>query len=169
VLPIIESALALQHLQSIASATGCARLVFGKLDLAVDLGLQASTDDPDEVMFAPYRALLVLASRLSGLPAPIDGVFVALDDNARLEAYARRARRDGFGALLLIHPHQVNPVASALKPSAVELAWARRVLDASAASGGAATRVDGQMIDAPVVRRAERLLEKVGACQTGLA
>lgn len=158
VLPIIESALALQQLQSIASATGCARLVFGKLDLAIDLGLHANVDDPDEVMFAPYRAPLVLASRLSGLPAPIDGVFTALDDNAGLAAYARRARRDGFGALLLIHPRQVESVASTLKPNAAELAWARRVLDASAASGGAATRVDGQMIDAPVVLRAERLL-----------
>lgn len=158
VLPIIESALALHHLHAIASAPGCDRLVFGKLDLAVDLGLQATPEDRDEVMFAPYRAPLVLASRLAGLAAPIDGVYTALDDSEGLAAYTRRARRDGFGALLLIHPRQVGPVTIALMPTADELAWARRVMAAAQASSGAASSVDGQMIDAPVILRAERLL-----------
>ncbi|MFO0388032.1 MAG: HpcH/HpaI aldolase/citrate lyase family protein [bacterium] len=158
VLPIIESALALHHLHAIAHAPGCARLVFGKLDLAIDLGLQASAADRDEAMFAPYRALLVLASRLAGLPAPVEGVFTALDDSASLSAYTQRARRDGFGALLLIHPRQVEAVHQALAPGEAELAWARRVLAAATTSHGAATAVDGQMIDAPVIARAERLL-----------
>ncbi len=103
ILPIIESAMGVHNALHIAQTPGCARLVFGKLDLAIDLGLEPSHDDPEEHVFLAYRAQLVLASRLAALAPPVDGVFTALDDDAGLAAYARRARRDGFGALLLIH------------------------------------------------------------------
>ncbi len=161
VLPIIESAVGLHQLQQIAQAPRCARLVFGKLDLAIDLGLEQADDDRNEHVFQPYRAPLVVASRLAGLPSPVDGVFTALDDNAGLAAYARRARRDGFGAILLIHPRQVAPVAAALTPSTDELAWARRVLAATLEASGNAAVVDGRMVDAPVIARAKRLLAAI--------
>ena len=162
ILPIVESAAGLHQLQQIASAPGCARLVFGKLDLAIDLRLEQGEEDSAEAVFQPYRAPLVLASRLAGLPQPVDGVFTVLDDAAGLTAYARRARRDGFGALLLIHPRQAKTVATAFAPSAAEIAWARRVLAAAAEAGGCAAVVDGRMIDAPVIARAERLLATAG-------
>lgn len=158
ILPIIESALGVHHVLHIAQAPGCARLVFGKLDLAIDLGLEQADDDREEIVFQPYRAPLVLASRLAGLASPVDGVFTALDDGAGLAAYARRARRDGFGALLLIHPRQVAAVAVALAPAAQELAWAQRVMAASTDARGNAAVVDGRMIDAPVIARARRML-----------
>ena len=158
ILPIIESAMGVHNALHIAQTPGCARLVFGKLDLAIDLGLEPSHDDPEEHVFLAYRAQLVLASRLAALAPPVDGVFTALDDDAGLAAYARRARRDGFGALLLIHPRQAATVAAALAPAAQELAWAQRVLSASDRASGNAAVVDGRMIDAPVIARAKRLL-----------
>lgn len=158
IFPIIESALSLHRLSEIAGAAGCARLMFGKLDLAIDLGLEQGEEDSEEVVFQPYRAPLVVASRVAGLASPIDGVFTALDDGDALAAYARRARRDGFGAMLLIHPRQVAPVAAALAPTVAEIDWARRVLAAAAAAGGSAAVVDGRMIDAPVMARAARML-----------
>ena len=161
ILPIIESALGVHHVLPIAQAPGCARLVFGKLDLAIDLGLEPADDDREELVFQAYRAQLVLASRLAGLASPVDGVFTALDDSAGLSAYARRARRDGFGALLLIHPRQATPVAAALAPTAQELAWARRVMAATVEGSGNAAVVDGRMIDAPVIARARRMLGAV--------
>jgi citrate lyase subunit beta/citryl-CoA lyase len=101
---------------------------------------------------------IVLASRVANLPAPVDGVTTALDDAARIEAEARRAHSLGFGGKLCIHPRQVAVVNEAFSPSADDLAWAQRVVDAAAASGGAAVAVDGKMVDAPVLARARRLL-----------
>ncbi|MES2951688.1 MAG: CoA ester lyase [Pseudomonadota bacterium] len=161
ILPIIESAWGVHHVLHIAQAPGCARLVFGKLDLAIDLGLEQADDDHEEQVFQPYRAPLVLASRLAGLAPPVDGVYTALGDDLGLAAYARRARRDGFGSLLLIHPRQVAAVATAWAPIAEELAWARRVMAASVEASGNAAAVDGRMVDAPVIARAQRLLAAV--------
>lgn len=161
ILPIIESAAGVHNALPIAQAPGCARLVFGKIDLAIDLGLEQADDDREEIVFQPYRAQLVLASRLAGLASPVDGVFIALNDGAGLAACARRARRDGFGALLLIHPRQVATVVAALSPTEEELAWARRVMAASVEASGNAAVVDGRMIDAPVIARARRMLATV--------
>lgn len=162
ILPIVESAAGVNAVLSIAKAPGCARLVFGKLDLAIDLGLEQGEEDSEEVVFQPYRAQLVLASRLASLAPPVDGIFTALNDSGALAAYTRRARRDGFGALLLIHPRQVAVVAQALAPTVEEIAWARRVLSAADAAAGSAAVLDGRMIDAPVIARANRLLGAIG-------
>ncbi len=163
VLAIVETAQGLEALTQIATAPGCARLVFGKLDLAVELDLVPDESDPEELVFLPWRAMLVLASRRAGLPAPVDGVFTGIGDEAALVRYAVRARRHGFGAQLLIHPKQVAPVAAAFTPSEQDLAWARAVLDAAKAAGGGAAVVDGRMIDAPVIARAERILAVAAA------
>ncbi|HJV88162.1 MAG TPA: CoA ester lyase [Noviherbaspirillum sp.] len=165
VLPIIESAKGLDQLKAIAGAEGCARLVFGKLDLAVDLGLEQDERDKEEIVFHPYRAQLVLASRLARLPPPVEGVFTALAADDELLAYSRRARRDGFSAVLVIHPRQIGPVTTALTPSGDEVTWARRVLVAATEAGGNAAVVDGRMIDAPVIARANRILAAANQCQ----
>lgn len=158
ILPIVETGLGIDALDEIARAPSTARLVFGKLDLAVDLNLTPDESDPEELVFLPYRALLVLASRRANLPPPVDGVFTTIGDPQALAAYAGRARRHGFGALLLIHPAQAATVAAAFTPAAAEIAWAEAVIAAAAAAGGGAAVVDGRMIDAPVIARAERLL-----------
>lgn len=158
VLPIIETGAGLDALAQIATAEGCARLVFGKLDLAVELDLVPDEADPEELVFLPYRAMLVLASRRAGLPAPVDGVFTAIANDAGLARYAQRARRHGFGGVLLIHPAQVGPVTATFTPSAADVDWAQAVRTAAAAAGGGAAVVDGRMIDAPVIARAERIL-----------
>jgi citrate lyase beta subunit len=162
-LPIIETGGGLEALGEIATAAGCARLVFGKLDLAVELDLVPDEADPEELVFLPYRAMLVLASQRAGLPAPVDGVFTAIGDAAALARYARRARRHGFGGVLLIHPAQVGPVAEAFTPSAADVEWARAVRAAADAAGGGAAVLDGRMIDAPVIARADRILAVIDA------
>lgn len=163
VLPIIETGAGLEALREIATAPGCARLVFGKLDLAVELDLVPDEADPEELVFLPYRAMLVLASQRAGLPAPVDGVFTAIGDPTALARYAQRARRHGFGGVLLIHPTQVVPVTAAFMPSVADVAWARAVRAAADAAGGAAAVVEGRMIDAPVIARAERILAVAAA------
>lgn len=163
VLCIVETAQGIDALPQIAGAPGCARLVFGKLDLAVELDLVPDEADPEELVFLPWRAMLVLASRRAGLPAPVDGVFTAIGDAAALGRYAARARRHGFGGQLLIHPSQVAAAAAAFTPSPQDVEWAQAVRRAAAAAGGGAAVVDGRMIDAPVVARAERILAVAAA------
>ncbi len=158
VLGIIETGQGLEALAEVARASGCARLVFGKLDLAVELDLVPDESDPEELVFLPWRAMLVLASQRAGLPAPVDGVFTGIGDEAALARYAARARRHGFGGQLLIHPTQVAAAAAAFTPSAQDIAWAKAVIQAARAAGGGAAVVEGRMIDAPVIARAERVL-----------
>jgi citrate lyase subunit beta/citryl-CoA lyase len=153
--PLIESAAGLAAVDELAAGPQVLRLAFGNLDFQADLGLAC---DADEAELVPVRLALLLASRRANLPAPIDGVTPDWRDAQRLAADTARARRGGFGAKLCIHPDQVAPVHAALGPSADELAWARRVVDAIRASGGGVVSLDGRMVDAPVVRLAERLL-----------
>lgn len=155
VLPLIESAQGLHALELVARARGVLRLAFGHLDFQADTGLQC---DADERELDGVRMDLVLASRRAGLPAPVDGVTAALDDEARLHADLARSRRFGFGAKLCIHPKQVASANDSLGPSAAQRAWAQRVLDASQVHGSGAFRLDGEMVDAPVLQRARSLL-----------
>jgi citrate lyase beta subunit len=158
VLCIIETGQGLEALAQIAAARGCARLMFGKLDLAVELDLIPDESDPDELVFLPWRAMLVLASQRARLPAPVDGVYTAIGDQTGLARYAARARRHGFSGQLLIHPSQVIEAAAAFTPSAQDIEWAKAVSQLAEAAGGGVVVLDGRMIDAPVMARAARIL-----------
>ena len=158
VLALVESARGLHACTDIAAAPGVLRLVFGTLDFALELELDLEQDlQPLE----QAAAHIGLASRLAGLAPPVAGVTPQLHDPARLLADWSWFRRRGFGAKLCVHPRQVDPVHAALVPDAGTLEWARRVLAADAASPGAA-RVDGRMVDRPVVLRARRMLSRAG-------
>ncbi len=157
-LPLVESAAGIANLDALARAHGVWRLAFGSIDLQVDLGLKDATEDE----LLPLRLQLVLASRLAGIGAPVDGVSTAIDDADRLAQDVARARRLGFGGKLCIHPKQVALVNAGMAPSAADWAWAQRVPDASAAAGGAAVAVDGKMVDKPVLLRAAAILGEAG-------
>lgn len=156
--PIIESARGVLSLEHIAACSGVERLTFGALDLALDLGLNAQSAGAGSV-FDQVRFALLLHSRVNGLKPPLDSVFPAFEDDAGLAEAMRRGRDMGMGGALCIHPRQVAVIHAALAPSAEEKAWAQRVIDA-AASGAAAFEVDGQMVDAPVLGHARRLLAR---------
>ncbi|WP_295379390.1 CoA ester lyase [uncultured Pseudacidovorax sp.] len=157
-LALVETARGIALAQEIARTPGVARLAFGSIDFQADLGIES------EEGLLPFRSLLVLASRLAGLPPPVDGVCTALDDATVLDADSRRSRALGFGGRLCIHPKQVGPVHAAWAPTPAEQAWARRVVEAMGASGGSAVRVDGRMVDQPVLIRARQWLD---AADTG--
>ena len=153
VYPLIESALGLHRAREIGAVTGVEALIFGSMDFQADLGIRGDGPELD-----PYRAQLVLASRLAGLSPPIDGVTVAIENDNGLRSAATWARGMGFGGKLCIHPRQVAIVNEAFGPTMTELNWATRVVAADAASNGAATRIDGQMVDRAIVVRARNLL-----------
>lgn len=154
-LPLIETAVGFARLPELARAAAVQRLVFGSIDFQLDLGISG---EGEELLF--FRSQFVLASRLAGIEAPIDGVSVSIDDAARVYADSLRARRLGFGAKLCIHPKQVASVNAAFAPSAQDVAWAQRVVDAAALAPGGALALDGRMVDRPVVLRAEAVLRE---------
>lgn len=149
----VETALGVMRALDLAGAPGVRRIAFGHLDFAADIDAAA---DHDALLVA--RSTLVLASRAAGLPGPVDSVTTDLDDPGAARADAERARRLGFAGKLCIHPRQVDGVNAAFTPSEEEVAWARRVADA--ASSGGAVRVDGHMVDAPVLLKAQAILAR---------
>jgi citrate lyase subunit beta/citryl-CoA lyase len=153
VVALVETAAGLHRVHDVATAPGVTRLAFGSLDLAADLG---ADDTAEAMLFA--RSTIVLASRVAGLPAPIDGVTTVIDDADAVTTAARHARSLGFRGKLCIHPAQIAPTARGLASSADEIAWARAVLQAAEGSAGAVTGPDGRMIDKPVLERARALL-----------
>ncbi|MEU9671203.1 CoA ester lyase [Streptomyces bobili] len=157
-LALVESAVGIRESAAIAEVPGVVRLLFGSIDFALDTGITPSGPDEPELLWA--RSALVVASRAAGLPAPLDGVYTRLDDEAGLVASSRRSRGFGFGGRLCVHPRQVEPVQRAWRPTEAEREWARRVLSAAGSFRGAAVRVDGQMIDRPRLELARALLAR---------
>ena len=156
-LPLIETAAGHGALNDIAGTTGVLRLVVGHIDFMADTGMQCSEGEPE---LAPLRFAVAMATRLHQLAPAVDGVTVSIGDEALLREDTRRALRFGFGGKLCIHPRQVGVVHDVLAPTQDEVAWARRVVEADANSGGAAVQLDGRMVDVPVVLQARRLLAR---------
>jgi len=157
---LIESAAGLAAMRQIAAVPGVQRLAFGSIDAQLDLGMQCG---PEEEELLSLRVEMVLASRLAGIAAPVDGVTPGFDDEALLARMVQRARRLGFGAKLCIHPRQVEVVRRGFLPSEQELAWAAEVMAAVRASDGGAISLKGRMIDRPLILQAEQFLRQVGA------
>jgi citrate lyase subunit beta/citryl-CoA lyase len=153
ILPQIETARGFRNALALASAKPVQRLLFGSIDFQLDLGMSS---EEEELLY--FRSQIVLESRLAGIQAPVDGVTTDINSTERVRADTLRARRLGFGAKMCIHPKQVPVVNECFTPSEEEEAWARRVVEASAAARGAATSVDGKMVDRPVLARAEVIL-----------
>lgn len=152
VLPLIETARGMMALQDIAGASGVASLAFGSLDYMADMDIPTDSPALDHAAIQ-----IAMASRAAGIAQPVVGVTPDIDV-ARVSADLAQARALGFGAKMCIHPSQIAAVRSALAPSAAELAWAQRVLQAWSASAGGAIQLDGTMVDRLVVLKAERIV-----------
>lgn len=155
-LPLIETAQGMWNVNAIAHQPAVQRLAFGSIDFQVDLGIDG---DGEELLY--FRSQLVLASRVAGIMAPVDGVTTAIDDGERVQSDAARAQRLGFGGKLCIHPRQVELVNACFRPSEDEVSWAQRVLQLAASTNGGAVSVDGKMVDKPVMRRAQAILARL--------
>jgi citrate lyase subunit beta / citryl-CoA lyase len=153
ILPLIETAQGVWNAPTLAQCDLVDRLVFGSIDLQLDLGIKGDGSELDY-----FRSQLVLVSRVAGIRSPVDGVCTSINDAEKLRAQTLSAQRFGFGGKLCIHPQQVSVVNQTFLPNSQEIAWARRVIDAASAAGGSAVALDGMMVDRPVVARAEAIL-----------
>jgi len=153
IMPLVETARGLWNAPAIAQAPHVKALLFGSLDFQADVG----TAD-DDLLYA--RSQLVIVSRVAGIAAPVDGVTQSIDDPELLRRDCIRSRQLGFGGKLCIHPRQVDVVNDCFSPSEEEVAWAERIVAAFSQALGNAVLVDGNMVDRPVLLKAQAILDE---------
>ncbi|MEU2597302.1 CoA ester lyase [Streptomyces hirsutus] len=154
VIPLIETAVGILRAAEVCAGTSVVRPAFGSVDLAAQLGVDHQSYDA----LRHARSSLVLAAAAAGCPAPIDGVTTAMNDDTLLRSDIEHAIGLGYTGKLCIHPRQVEIANRGFLPSDEEITWARGVV---AAAEGSVTVHEGQMIDRPVVLRAQAILTRV--------
>jgi len=160
VLALVESAAGVLNADDIARVDETDALLFGAEDYAADVGA-TRTDEGTEVLYARQR--VVAAASAAGVDA-IDTLWTDFGDEEGLRADTRRGIEMGYDGKMAIHPRQVAVVNDAFTPDEEAIAWAERVLAAREEADGAGVfTVDGEMIDAPLVAQAERILERAEA------
>ncbi len=162
VLALIESASGVLSAPGIAESGAAAALVFGAEDLAADIGA-TRTDEGTEVLYARER--VVIAASAADCEA-IDTVYTDIEDREGLIEETRFAARLGYDGKMAIHPAQVRPINEAFTPDPEAVEWAERVLDAREQADRedrGVFRVDGEMIDGPLIAQAERIVERASA------
>ncbi|WP_380681681.1 aldolase/citrate lyase family protein [Salinigranum sp. GCM10025319] len=111
------------------------------------------------------RQRVLVAARAAGVDA-VDTLVTDYEDDEALRADTATTVGLGYDGKLAIHPRQVAIINEAFTPEADRIEWAERVLaareEADAADRGVFS-VDGEMIDAPLVAQAERILDRASA------
>lgn len=163
IIGMVETARGVVNLKEICAASSrLEAIIFGAEDLASDMGA-TRTPEAWEVFYA--RSAVVAHAAAFGLQA-IDMVYVDYNDTEGLMRESRQGAAMGYTGKQAIHPNQIGPIQDAFTPDDEAIAHARRVMEAFAAqraSGLGAFALDGKMVDAPVLKAAERVLAKARA------
>jgi citrate lyase subunit beta/citryl-CoA lyase len=160
-LPQIETARGLRDVEAIAEQAPrrVHTLILGQIDLAADLQIDL-TAEATQLLYA--RSRVVVAARAAGLPPPIYGPYMALQDDEGLRRDTRQIRDLGYAGRVTIYPPHVPAIhATFAGATPEELAAAERVVaayEAARAAGSAAIQVDGRFVDEPVYQRARQKL-----------
>jgi len=152
---IIESAEGLENAPEIARASPRIQaLFFGAVDLSSDIGCENTWET---LLYA--RSRVVAAASAAGLDA-IDVPWLDLEDMAGMRAEAEASRRLGFVGKGSIHPKQIASLHEVFSPSDAEVEHARRIVAAFEEAATGLVVIDGKLIEKPVLRAMERLLER---------
>lgn len=155
----IESVEALPNLDSIASARRVAGMTLGSEDFSMSVGANPT----GETLYAPNQMILFACRRAGIVPLGFPGSIADFADIETFRHVVKRGRDMGFRGALCIHPDQAQVLNQEFSPSEAELENARGVIkayDEALSEGRAAAKFNGQMIDAPVVARAQALLQQ---------
>jgi citrate lyase subunit beta/citryl-CoA lyase len=157
VIALCETPLGVLAAGEIAAAPNVIALMWGAEDLIAAMKGRTSrrADGRYRDVALHARSVILLAAAAHGRLA-IDSVYTSIADLDGLAAEAQDAASSGFALKACIHPSQVPVVRAAFRADAAQVEWARRVL--AAARDGGAIAVDGQMIDAPLIRQAEAIM-----------
>jgi citrate lyase subunit beta/citryl-CoA lyase/(S)-citramalyl-CoA lyase len=152
--PLIETPEGLMRCWDIAGATAVAGVLFGAFDYSAEVGCDMAWEP---LLFA--RSQLAAACARAGVQL-LDAPPAAVGEPEILTAETDRSRRLGFTGRACIHPDQVGPVNAVYTPAEAEVAHARQVIAAFEAAAGGPVLMDGKLIELPVVRTAQRVLER---------
>jgi len=158
----IETAKGVLNLKEIASHPRLDAIIFGGEDFAASIGA-TRTKDAIELLYA--RQAVVTACAAYELQA-IDIVTIDYKDLDALRIESEFGARLGYSGKQIIHPAQVGPVQTAFTPSDEAIAYAKRIVgtfEASQKEGKGAYSLDGKMIDMPLVKNAQKVLERAKA------
>lgn len=158
----VETPKGILRVEEIASHPRLDALIFGGEDFAASIGA-TRTREAVELLY-PRQAVLTAAAAF-GLQA-IDMVAIDFKDLDALRREAELGARMGFSGKQIIHPSQVKPVQAAFTPSADAIARASLIVEgfeASQKEGKGAFALDGKMIDLPLVKNAQKVLERAKA------
>jgi citrate lyase beta subunit len=158
----VETAKGILNLKEIASHPRLDGIIFGGEDFAASIGARR-TRDASELLYA--RQAVVTACAAFGLQA-IDIVYIDFKDAEGLRAEAEQGAGFGFSGKQVIHPNQVQVTQEAFTPSAKMIEEARRIVEtfeASQKEGKGAYALDGKMIDMPLLKNAQKVLERAKA------
>jgi citrate lyase subunit beta/citryl-CoA lyase len=170
VLALVESSAGILRAAEIAAAPTVFAMLWGAEDLIASMRGRSSRH-PD----GSYRAIALHARNATLLAATahgklaVDAIYANIGDLEGLAKEAEDAAASGFALKACIHPSHVAVIRDAFRADDRQVAWARRVLAAAREEGGqgsavkdrGAVKVDGQMIDAPLLRQAEAILASV--------
>ncbi len=159
VIALIESAVGLYQIDSMAKVVGLAAFSYGFLDLCNDLQVQVGTPAAD-IVANQIRYQFILTSKVHQLSPPIDTIYPDFNDEVGLTDRAQLWSQMGMSGMLCIHPKQVATIQRALQPADSEMLFAQRVVEEYERSGQAVFKIDGEMVDAPVIERSRQLLAK---------
>lgn len=145
--------------RELAAAGNCIALMWGGEDLIAGIGGQRSRrpDGSYLPVVVHARSSILLAAAAEGIAA-WDGVYLAIDDHEGLAGEAQDAVAMGFAAKVAIHPSQVPVIRAAYGAGTERLAWARALIEASAAEGHGVFRFQGQMVDGPLIAQARAIV-----------
>ena len=147
---VSEAALGVDTASEIAATA--AGLLFGGLDLSMDLG---SALDWEALLYA--RSRVVLAAQMGGIRA-IDMPYLQVADLEGLRKESEAARKLGFVGKAVIHPQHITTVHEVFSPSDSEIARARRVLEALEHEQDGVFILDGVMVDRPEIKAATSIV-----------
>lgn len=157
---IIESAAGFLNMAALAAASPrIVAISLGAEDFALDVGMEPN----DETLLLPKQQVVIAAAAAGVMPLGLVGGATGFNDPDAYLALAQRSRRFGYVGATCIHPKQVPLLNAAFAPSDDDVAHARRVVagaQVAAAEGRGAFTVNGKMVDAPVVARAQALLAR---------
>lgn len=166
VMPLIETPRGLLAAAAIAAHPSVVALGYGAEDYAAAIGVRATPVAVGVPAYLVVAAAHAYGRQCIGLPASIGDIA----DLAAFENAVQMARAIGFTGSVCIHPRQVEIVNRGFSPTADELDWARRLVEADAVArseGKGAFMFEGRLADGPVVQRARRLLEGRTAFEGG--
>jgi citrate lyase subunit beta/citryl-CoA lyase len=166
IIALCETPLGVLNAREIAAAENTIAMMWGAEDLVAAIGGRSSrlADGGYADVARHSRSLVLLAASSCGRAA-VDSVYLDIADLSGLRAEAVAAATVGFAAKACIHPGQVATVIDAFAPTAADIAWASRVVEAAVHEAGVFA-LDGQMVDAPVIARARHILDHPSAQPT---